>query len=87
MNKVTSDSIKDKVVKIVQKVKKNNHNYVLNAHLTSQGADSLDMFDILISIQDTFSINIDIDQIEEDEWSTIEKMANNIINILGNSDT
>lgn len=87
MSNLSSKIIQSKVLGIVQKIKDSKESFSSTSYLVSQGVDSLDMFDILVSIQANFGIDVDIESIEEEEWSTIDKIVQNIDLILaGNNE-
>ncbi len=46
--------------------------------LTEQGADSLDMINIIFAIQEKYGIEITDESISDGEWLSIEKMVMNL---------
>lgn len=46
--------------------------------LADQGADSLDMIDIIFAFQEKYSIEITDESISDGEWLSIEKMVMNL---------
>ena len=46
--------------------------------LREQGADSLDMMNILFAIMDEYNLDISDDSIAAREWLTIDKMVENV---------
>ena len=50
--------------------------------LPSQGIDSLDMMSILFEFEETFSIKITDESVKDGQWLTIDKMVENINELL-----
>ena len=46
--------------------------------LTEQGADSLDMINIVFAIQEKYGVEITDESISDGEWLSIDKMVNNL---------
>jgi D-alanine--poly(phosphoribitol) ligase subunit 2 len=67
--------MKEKVIGIIaQATKMTPENINCDHHLVEQGIDSLDMFDILFTIQDEFNIKISEQSIANNEWTTVNKI-------------
>jgi len=82
MKNISFEKIQKIILDIVKKVKHSEDDFSTTKYLASQGVDSLDMFDILVSLQKTFDIEVDIEFIEEEEWSAIDKIAEKVLDIL-----
>ena len=71
---------KEEIIDIIKKV-----DVLLNADeidpdkdLTEQGVDSLDLVNIYFSLEENYSIEITDESIEDQEWSTLNKIVNNV---------
>jgi len=80
MSKITPE----KVIEIIQEVgvHADLDNLDFNMDLTLQGFDSLDMMNIYLNLEELYSVKIDDDSIQEEKWSTINKIVANINNEL-----
>ncbi|MAZ77367.1 MAG: hypothetical protein CMF39_01645 [Legionellaceae bacterium] len=55
--------------------------------LIKQGYDSLDLIDILFTLQEKFGFEISEDSIADNEWSSIDKIVLQINNIISHSES
>ncbi|MFN3234500.1 MAG: phosphopantetheine-binding protein [Gammaproteobacteria bacterium] len=76
-----NNSIKSEIISIIQNVKKNQENYASDMNLSSQGIDSLDMFDIMLIIAENYKLDIDFSEQDESDWNTVDKIIQNIIEL------
>lgn len=82
MSNINFETLRNQICSMLKKITKSGDTFIFDMYLSAQGIDSLDMFDLLVSVQDTFNIDVDIENIEEEEWSTINKITSNIENLL-----
>lgn len=82
MSNINFETLRNQICSMLKKITKSDDTFIFDMYLSAQGIDSLDMFDLLVSVQDTFNIDVDIENIEEEEWSTINKITSNIENLL-----
>lgn len=54
--------------------------------LIEQGYDSLDLIDILFTLQENFNFEVSEDSIAENEWSSIDKIVTQINAITGKAE-
>jgi acyl carrier protein len=70
----------DEIVRVIKKtdVKLDWEKINPKESLSEQGADSLDMINIIFAIQEKYGIEITDESISDGEWLSIEKMVMNL---------
>ncbi|MBC2694686.1 MAG: acyl carrier protein [Desulfobacteraceae bacterium] len=70
----------DEVVSVIKKtdVKLDWERIDLKENLTEQGADSLDMINIIFALQEKYGVEITDESISDGEWLSIDKMVSNL---------
>lgn len=74
----------DEIVRVIKKtdVKLDWEKINPKESLSEQGADSLDMINIIFAIQEKYGIEITDESISDGEWLSIEKMVMNLNKFL-----
>jgi acyl carrier protein len=75
---------RDDIIKIIKdsNIDIDIDNVKLNMSLTEQGADSLDMINILFGIEEMHDIKIPEESIEQGDWMSIDNMVANLNKLL-----
>lgn len=70
----------DEVVSVIKKtdVKLDWEKINPKESLTEQGADSLDMINIIFALQEKYGVEITDESISDGEWLSIDKMVSNL---------